>query len=78
MTTRTKRALSIATVCLTFIVAGCDRPTDNPAAGSSTAAVLHWTAIPDTNVELLKQKYDPISVYLEAKLGVAARHAAAA
>ena len=64
----------VVVLSLALLGAGCGPQTDEaatPAAGAAPdAAVLRWTAIPDANAELLQQKYDPISAYLEGKLGV--------
>jgi len=49
------------------LAAGCG---NGQSGGGAESAVLTWTAIPDANAESLKAKYDPISEYLAAKLGV--------
>jgi phosphonate transport system substrate-binding protein len=58
------------------LAAGCGGETGTesgtaPEGGeSASGGVLRWTAIPDTNPEELKAKYNPISEYLSEKLGV--------
>ena len=63
---------------LLVALTGCGQEAGEPAAATKPedkpAAVLRWTAIPDTDAELLKQKYDPISAYLEKALGVAVEY----
>ncbi len=53
----------------------------DPAAGNGAGTasdgpveVLTWTAIPDADAEALKAKYDPISAYLAAELGVEVKY----
>lgn len=59
-----RTSLLLASVLLALLVAGCGG--DAP----STDKVLRFTAIPDTNTTLLKEKYAPVADYLSEKLGV--------
>jgi phosphonate transport system substrate-binding protein len=67
-------------VVLAAMAAGCGGGEEPSATGNGgaehapTGGVLKWTAIPDTNQEELKAKYDPISVYLSEKLGVECKY----
>lgn len=72
---RISRVPSALPLLLTAVI-GCGgadtgpEPSEQTTSATQPSATLRWTAIPDTNAELLQQKYDPISQYLEAALGV--------
>ena len=55
------RLLALALLCALFVACGSE------AAGEK---VLRFTAIPDDNTTLLKQRFDPVAAYLSEQLGV--------
>lgn len=62
-------ALALAAVLLVGC-GGAEEGTSGEAADSSAEiSVVRWTAIPDADPELLKEKYAPVSAYLEEQLG---------
>ncbi|MEM7246752.1 MAG: putative selenate ABC transporter substrate-binding protein [Acidobacteriota bacterium] len=60
------RALSLFLLLVVSLL-GLACTSEPPAA---TGPILRWTAIPDSDPQLLKQKYDPVSAYLSEALGV--------
>ena len=70
----------ITMAVLAALTAGCggegtaDAPGSKSVTNGAGAAVLRWTAIPDTNPEELKAKYNPVSEYLSAQLGVQCKY----
>ncbi len=62
------RAVAIA-VAMVAVAIGCGDPAPDADGG-----VLRWSAIPDANTDLLRQKYEPVSVHLSERLGVAVEY----
>lgn len=65
---------TIAFALAAFLALGCsaaESPDSDTAAtgGGDAPAVIRWTAIPDANQEMLKEKYAPVSAYLTETLG---------
>jgi len=58
----------VALVLGAALAAGCSDGSE------SSAEVLWWSAIPDADAESLKAKYDPVSAYLSAQLGVEVKY----
>lgn len=63
--------MTIHIAFLAFVLSGCS--VDQQATESETA-VLRFSAIPDQNTTLLKQKFDPIGTHLSKVLGVSVEY----
>lgn len=72
----TLASLAFPLATLTLLVVGCTRK--DPAAGDTSAKVLRFSAIPDTNTTEQTQKFQRLADYLTKELGVKAEFVPAA
>lgn len=71
--TKPMRALPLLLVVLTLSAAGCAGPAESPEGGREEASApptLRFTAIPDQSSTELAEKFQPLTGYLSAELGV--------